>query len=131
MLSQDWELVDPDVNPLLSVVPCKWPAHPDRYDNIDDALKLIRGERVRQVSKEGFTPDHDDQYADGELMAASICYLLAAVLQNAGLQAHRQPPTGWPWASEWWRPAGGARRNLVKAGALLLSELERMDRTEA
>jgi hypothetical protein len=36
-------------------------------------------------------------------------------------------PDGWPWAPELWKPAN-ARRDLVKAGALILAEIERLDR---
>lgn len=36
-------------------------------------------------------------------------------------------PADRPWPDEWWKPAG-PRRNLVKAGALILAEIERLDR---
>jgi hypothetical protein len=36
-------------------------------------------------------------------------------------------PTDWPWPESWWKPTGD-RRNLVKAGALILAEIERIDR---
>jgi hypothetical protein len=36
-------------------------------------------------------------------------------------------PKMWPWARQWWKPTG-ARRDLVKAAALLLAEIERIDR---
>ena len=35
--------------------------------------------------------------------------------------------TLWPWAAEWWKPKD-CRRNLVRAGALILAEIERLDR---
>jgi len=37
------------------------------------------------------------------------------------------PPRGWPWAKSWWKPAS-LRRSLVKAAALLIAEIERIDR---
>ena len=35
----------------------------------------------------------------------------------------------WPWLSSWWKPSTN-RRDLVKAGALILAEIERLDRAE-
>lgn len=37
------------------------------------------------------------------------------------------PPRCWPWHIDWWKPSD-PRRNLVKAGALILAEIERLDR---
>lgn len=37
------------------------------------------------------------------------------------------PPRNWPWHRVWWKPST-RRRNLVKAGALILAEIERLDR---
>lgn len=36
----------------------------------------------------------------------------------------------WPWSREWWKPKN-PRRDLVKAGALIVAEIERLDRLEA
>lgn len=35
--------------------------------------------------------------------------------------------TPWPWDAKWWKPKN-TRRDLVRAGALIVAELERMDR---
>lgn len=34
---------------------------------------------------------------------------------------------GWPWADEWWKPKD-RRADLVRAGALILAEIDRIDR---
>ncbi|MNY70647.1 hypothetical protein D3C86_2088230 [compost metagenome] len=34
----------------------------------------------------------------------------------------------WPWSEDWWKPSPEPRRNLVKAGALILADIERLDR---
>lgn len=39
-------------------------------------------------------------------------------------------PKSWPWDASWWKPSN-ARRNLVKAAALLISEIKRIDRAAA
>lgn len=35
----------------------------------------------------------------------------------------------WPWPSKWWKPKS-QRRDLVRAGALILAEIERLDRQQ-
>lgn len=80
------------------------------------ASQDVLAERYRQVISEGFDGAHDDQNTDDELARAAICYILG----NAG---------NWPtqWDRKWWKPAD-RRRNLVKAAALLVAEIERIDR---
>jgi hypothetical protein len=36
-------------------------------------------------------------------------------------------PRNWPWDASWWKPLD-RRSNLVKAAALLIAEIERLDR---
>jgi hypothetical protein len=91
------------------------------------AARDVLAERQRQVSAEGWNPEHDDSHTLGELADAAGCY---------ALHAHDWPslagsaPLGWPWDAKWWKPAG-ARRNLEKAGALILAEIERLDRAQS
>lgn len=84
------------------------------------AARDVLAERQRQISAEGWTPEHDDQYQGDELALAAICY--AKVTGPGG-----SSPTEWPWPEDWWKPSDN-RRNLVKAGALLIAEIERLDR---
>lgn len=88
------------------------------------ALLPILKERIRQIRKEGWSPEHDDQHTDGELAKAAACYV-----GWAG-QIPGDVPTIWPWAKQWWK-LKGRRRDLVRAAALIVAELERMDRAEA
>lgn len=79
-------------------------------------------ERDRQVSVEGWTPEHDDQQDHGELAAAAACYAagsddLINVVTDTDV---------WPQRFD-YKPKDH-RRDLIRAGALLLAELERMDR---
>ena len=73
-----------------------------------------------------FSPESDDGYLDGELLRAAACYLLNLVVPKS---PHRWPGL-WPWPSLWWKPTN-PRRDLVKAGALILAEIERLDRAAA
>jgi hypothetical protein len=91
----------------------------------EDAARDVLAERERQKTAEGWTPEHDDKHGTGELGMADGCYALFANSPASPL-----PRTGWPWDYGWWKPAG-RRRNLVKAGALILAEIERIDRLDA
>ncbi|MEH3227529.1 hypothetical protein POU90_18755 [Klebsiella pneumoniae] len=84
----------------------------------------VLAERKRQVTAEGWTPGHDDEYEHGELADAAGCYALSSELFDCA----GEPPRPWPWPDEWWKPTN-RRRDLVKAGALILAEIERLDRT--
>lgn len=81
----------------------------------------VLAERQRQMTGEGWTPEHDDEHPAGELARAGAAYALYAGLPTS------EPPSFWPWSGEWWRPAG-FRRDLVKAAALILAEGERFER---
>lgn len=85
----------------------------------------VMGERTRQMAVEGWTPDHDDKHDQAQMAGAALCYLAEDIPHWARSQAQG---CYWPWDAEWWKPAD-PRRNLVKAGALILAEIERLDRT--
>lgn len=90
------------------------------------ALSDVIAERRRQVEAEGWSPEHDDEHGRGDLICAAYCYA-----KYANWPAFKDtPPIDWPWDARSWKP-GDARRNLVKAGALILAEIERRDRAEA
>lgn len=87
----------------------------------------VIAERRRQIEVKGRTPEHDDGHTGGELAAAAACYVMAAYLgSDDGFS-----PGLWPWADEWRKPSKSPRRDLVKAGALIIAEIERLDRAEA
>jgi hypothetical protein len=83
---------------------------------------LIARERQRQIDEEGWTPEHDDLHRHGELLEAAECYAYAA---RSGIL---HPPRGWPWEPSWWKPTDDPVRNLVKAGALIAAEIDRLQR---
>lgn len=94
-------------------------------------IELVAMERERQISKEGWTAEHDDyQHAAGDLTEAALCYAEAATLQIAGLpmSAIKDTPKTWPWDCKWWKPSEDPERNLVKAGALIAAEIDRRQR---
>ena len=99
-------------------------------------VEEVAAERQRQIEVEGWTLDHDRAHEDGNLAAAAGCYALNAADQlqpnDFCYDANGAPtsPVQWPWDSEWWKPKG-ARRDLVRSAALIIAEIERLDRGSA
>lgn len=93
----------------------------------------IHAERWRQQEEEHFTDEHDDEHDDFDLTAAGICYAMRAtgtIFSSGGLGSEQPPPgpVKWPWAAQWWKPSEDPVRNLVKAGALIAAEIDRLQR---
>ncbi|HFT8557830.1 TPA: hypothetical protein ACXJR5_002350 [Pseudomonas aeruginosa] len=90
----------------------------------------VQAERRRQVEAEGWTPEHDDEHSHGQMARASACYALAGSSAPNDGTAALLVSLAWPWDQQWWKPST-ARRDLVKACALGLAEIERLDRAAA
>lgn len=102
------------------------------------AIADVVAERARQISVEGWTNEHDDAHMPGALACAGGCYALHAGARSSWDQSsyraaeplYQNDEAGtypWPWGAEWWKPKT-PRRDLVRAAALLIAEIERMDR---
>lgn len=104
-------------------------------------IQLIRDERNRQIKVEGWTFAHDDKHANGELSDAAACYAAGTwkILKDGGYcqweEQCRSLDNGWPcntlwpWHRDWWKPTPDNRiRELVKAGALIAAEIDRLQR---
>lgn len=94
----------------------------------------IAAERQRQIKVEGFDESHDDQeHADGTLALAAASYCQSAARPK---MYERKPgcaftvPMTWPqsWGREWWKPKD-PRRDLIRAAALIVAEIEFLDRS--
>ena len=118
--------------PNLRVAYCETPAtdailaevRAQGVKSLSNAVQSVIAERQRHQSAEGWTPEHDDQYSKSQLLWASSCYVLNAI------HPFNRIPFDWPWTPEWWKPTN-PRRDMVKAGALILAEIERIDRQKA
>jgi hypothetical protein len=95
-------------------------AHGPTAEPMTQAARDVLAERQRQISVEGWTPEHDDGNFSGDLARAAACYALD------GLPT-LQPV--WPWDADWWKPKD-RRGNWVRAAALVLAEIERLDRAD-
>lgn len=94
------------------------------------AILDIAAERQRQKDDEGWTEAHDDNYRHGELERAAACYAVHEVVGATPLPSRSFIRSLWPWDTSWWKPTT-TRRNLVKAAALIVAAIERLDRIEA
>lgn len=126
------------------------PAHEQMAERLPPA---IVAERLRQISKEGWSSEHDDEHNQGEMLAAAKCYLLHGTgvalpmvgwiepkrVGFAGYPVPRrtvigggfiQKPKDWPWGSRWWKPKSPSR-DLERAGALCLAEIDRLRRAQS
>ena len=116
---------------------CDWPAcdcdpktakvidalHDSHQLAMTQAQSDVLRERSEQCTREGFTPYNDDALEPGELAMAAISYA-----RTAGKDwIFSVVPITWPWNVSWWKPKD-KRRNLVKAAALLIAEIEKLDR---
>lgn len=106
-------------------------------DLMPDAMRIIAvlsvvAERQRQIDAEGWTPDHDDQHTGGELAGAASAYAMSAAASiGVGKNAIiTDPPPFFQFAPEWWKPRS-PREDLIRAAALIIAEIERLDRAEA
>jgi len=102
-------------------------------------IEEIAAERKRQGEVERFRAAHDDEHVHGELARAGACYAMvagaaAAVMAERGETrelshySDTSAPKGvWPWAKKWWKPKT-RRHDLVGAAALIVAEIERLDR---
>ena len=86
--------------------------------NSTKAINDVIAERQRQQTVKGFSTEQDDTYIGGELAAAAISYI-----------EPMEAASYWPadWHDDSFRPTD-YRRNLVKAAALIIAEIERLDR---
>lgn len=100
-------------------------------------IELIAEERARQISQEGWTTEHDDQYKHGELAAAGAVYADASISLMHGVAPaelkeqilHFGCETPWPWDPAWLK-LDTSMRALVKAGALIAAQIDQLQRAE-
>lgn len=89
--------------------------------------ELIAAERKRQIESENWTAQNDDQYVGNELVDAAESYLHAAtaiLYSNENGRALMM----WPWKPSFFKPKSDRVGCLVKAGALLAAEIDRIQR---
>ena len=110
-------------------------------------IELIIEERQRQIVKEGWTAEHDEQHLEGQLALVASLYatpipLFARVEKDGGGIEIYDP---WPWhdgiectrygdgttykVNAWdKRKKHNTMRKLIIAGALIAAEIDRLQR---
>lgn len=88
----------------------------------------IADERQRQIEKEGWSPEHDDEHDEGQLAWAAACYAAPEAIFGMHGRATFDP---WPWPADDKRPGPNFTpaeriRELEKAGALIAAEIDRL-----
>lgn len=93
-------------------------------------VTAIAQERRRQIEREGYAPSEDDGYTCGELAQAAAAYVLWEWSEADDREAHLA--IHWPgsWNPDAFKPKD-RRSDLVRAGALIAAELDRLDRRQA
>lgn len=109
---------------VSSLTQFSWKDRHHSGQQVMTVLDEIGNERARQIGV-GWGPKHDDEHAGGELAKAAATYTLYAGEKR--YDAHGNPPHLWPWDVDWWKPKD-KRRDLVRAAALIVAEIERLDR---
>lgn len=104
---------------------------------LSDAAVDVLSERWRQVSSEGWTPEHDDEHDRGEMALAAAAYagnagtaMLDETRDIVSAHMYAKSRDLWPWDRQLWKPKS-VRRDLVRAAALIIAEIERLDRKSA
>lgn len=105
-------------------------------------LQDLARERKRTVVVEGFGRAGDDAQPAGRLAMAAASYLVnwnafMTVVRDQNVLTSDEmaealtnaiaPPGFWPLDPAWWKPHND-RSDLIRAGALIIAEVERLDR---
>ena len=100
-------------------------------------IELIAEKARTNREHKGYTAAHDDEHVLGELSQAGAAYAKVASAQCRGAEAvefdaDMMVSEGeWPFEPESWKPSDDPMRNLVHAGALIVAEIERLQRQRA
>jgi len=89
----------------------------------------VLAERMRQIDI-GYDAEHDDQHMSGEIARAAACYAVHPQVRLFGIDRLQVPTQVWPYRWE-FAPESATRDNLIKAAAMLIAEVERLDRAKA
>ena len=92
--------------------------------------ELIQQARKRHAEVEGWTPEHYPDHDKQELVLAAIAYAAIDVPSHRLWGIHGFCRGMWPWDWKWWKPNPDPVRNLVKAGALIAAEIDRLQALE-
>jgi hypothetical protein len=98
---------------------------------MEQILDEIATRRRRQIDK-GYDAAHDDAHDKGEIAMGAAAYCISSVkYEGNGRPGYKTipqwAPPFWPWERDQFRPTN-ARDNLIDAAAMIVAEIERLDR---
>jgi hypothetical protein len=103
---------------------------PEEIFRTTHVITDVLNERRRQINREGYTRGHDDEHDEGELAAAAACLAYSAHQQVTGTAPQDVVDDWivvlWPWSEPF--KAKNPRNDLLRAAALIVAEVERLDR---
>src|SRR3546814_19499978 len=82
----------------------------------------VGAEYRRQINDEGYDPDHDDTHCEGELACAAVAYAMPEWLNE---WMDKNDIKIWPF--EGHPKFKDKSRDLIRAGALLITDIARLD----
>ena len=96
---------------------------------MSNALQLIAAERERQIAK-GYDAKHDDGHKGGDMALLAAMISAFASVYCSGVQLRKNTPE---WVSKEYQRlhrkyAGNRIERLTDAGALIVAEIERLQR---
>ena len=101
-------------------------------------IEEIAAERARQVAEEGWTTEHDDDHSRGEMAEAAAAYAWWSAVpefRRSRTDIDDDSHVAWHlrriWPEQWeryWFKPSTPRRDLIKAAALIVADIERLDR---
>lgn len=93
------------------------------------AMIDVHNERIRQIKKEGYDTAHDDAHTAGEIAMAAAWY---AAPEEIFIKSQNRDRITFSHAipRDWSLEKKNMRRDLVRAGALIIAEIERLDRAK-
>jgi hypothetical protein len=93
----------------------------------ESSISLVLNERLRQIHIEKFDAKNDDMHTNYSLARAAVCYAVPPKFRT--WDDRLITDIYWPWGPGVFKPTTW-RRDLVKAGALILAELDRIERLD-
>jgi hypothetical protein len=100
---------------------------------MNEGIDIIVAERRRQIEKFDWSPAHDDQYVNGELLLYAQYWMampeLVEARKHAKVALQSMQQTGWE--DEWFKyDERTPEQRLARAGALIAAEIDRLKRLE-
>lgn len=95
-------------------------------------LEEVRAERDHQRVEKKYSRESDDLYPGGQLARAGVTYAYFGSMLAGAMKPHPEHLRFlWPWNWVSFNPRPDARQALVRAAALIVAEIEKMDRAAA